>query len=487
MIHLQISSFVSYFEHKLTTLITTIRDLPRNLIVLSSNSPLIKDALLSRLKAHQIDAKLFDVTWLHTEYGSTGRFLRYTLSEERSYSVSLFDYTNIIERLSVHSLSEEININRDLFTKVSDSTIFILPQDLVDAIQQNASDFWSCVETYIDGTSWLQNPRELPIWYLDRVGYGLPLKDIFATEDKFHYFTNDYIKLRAAINSFHKFSYDDYNELNSRVLELKSFNYRQYIDLSLLLLQTLIDSTVDKSSAKDKEKLMSTYTTDFNIPQYKARAYHLVGEYWYRYGVFSQAKHFFQKAALLLEEVASNKNEICVLHYNAVVCKYLLGEITLSDFEESMHFIMEEPCSLRSNFDTFNLLVSLSSSWVPYSKRNIILQTLNEIFVKRPEVQRSVIYSEDLIAWENLLLGKKSRQYAASKVEKNRSDVLRLAYRLVYLFCIGETDKLRSTYKQFRSLALKYEERAILSVMQVVYSNMKIIISYTNTEDTSLM
>lgn len=471
------ADFIKYFDSCLADLLDRVKNVSRNLIVVNQNSPFIFEVVRRTLQSGGTPFAELDATDLHKQYSSTGGYLRYILnSGEEQLPVAIIDYSKIVTSLPLASLAEEININRDLFTKIFTSTIVIVPPSLIDILRVQAYDFWSCVELYIDGTLWLQNPRDLPIWYTKYYLSGENINYIRSLGDTVY---TQFIVLYGKMMEISLFSEEGFQKCLQSINDIRVISNYLYTELYLLFVDRLINSRVKSSNRKAKMHMIEQLDIDTGSGYLDAHIFRMLGGYFYNCGNYLAALRYFQKVISCLEYISGESGDSlrATATINIRVCKFLLQEYSEKELILSLNEFIDDPCFANKRFDVYRRLLSLLLNENSYAAREEDIDVIAESLSKAPELFSAINWCEDLIFWENLLLGHGSTVYYQSRISKDNSDVLRLAYKCVYAFCEGDCDAMEKYYKRFKKATRQYEYRIIWTTMVCIYENMKHILS----------
>ena len=79
-----------------------------------------------------------------------------------------------------------------------------------------------------------------------------------------------------------------------------------------------------------------------------------------------------------------------------------------------------------------------------YLERKDILSFFVDAFQKKPLAFAAIRWCDDLVYWEELLLGNLNPTYYKSKISRTKGDVLRYAYKTVYAFCVGDVNSMQA-------------------------------------------
>ena len=484
MLHKHVESFCQQFQLDLNMLGIVLSQGHRNLIVVAANSPFVQKAVVNTVVKANVPFVVNDVVDLHSDYGGIGSYLHSLLDAHKSSheGVGVFDYANVVNRLPLNTLSEEINNNRDVFTVVFNSTIMIVPPKLLDSIMRCATDFWSCVELCIYVASWIQNPRDLPIWYYE---YRTDNQTIMNYRELSGEDRSIVLAVRDNILKLDIFSSVVANEVMLDLSNIKKISYMQYLDLFVLAVYKIAKSRVPTREHAIKYNYMASILADTANDYSNAVILKIVGDYMYDCGDYPTALRYFQTSLQISDTIIGDLGER--LRYlttaNVTTCKYLVGHLTQEELLSRLIGINTEFSFVETPTNLFKSLTELLLCEDTYVERKDMMSFFKNTFQSDPAAYAAIRWCDDLVYWERFLLGTLSQKYFESKISRTKGDVLRYAYKTVYAFCVGDVNSMKMYYKQFKRIARQYEWFSVLKVMQTVMENIQFILNYCEDGD----
>lgn len=416
-------------------------------------------------------------------YGSLGDFLRYYTNEMNSIArnqVLVLDFFDSLSDLYKNDsdIIDEINVNRDLFTRAFNSTIIITSQNETHQLMRFAYDFWSCVDVYVDTTKWFCTPVMLPITKVRTFPQISSLLVDFYQNNKDVYL--QYVYLKNLISSTAKYSHEIFTKL---YMQIKAFpkgicyydliNHFAYVMTNIEAPPSQYTQRIeDVFILKQEYSVLSLEMVDVQI---------ILAEFFYKSAMYTDAISCYQNSTQLLEEMWDNESKeyfVSVLCCNIAICKYLKdgvhNPVMLID-ELKLRLEYSGNCNIENQKLFSNLYLELVSCTVQHrtgaQHANIYNKLKNEDIPTFSMLDLSETIST-LLVWEEYI----AKNFSPICKVSNVSVLLDINVKfqmMISLFCNGDYKKARIMYKQLKYKARSHGYEQLVSIASTIWNNMK--------------
>lgn len=224
---------------------------PGRLGVVTTNIALFSKAALNAFKEENSSISLMYIVG-ETVEENTRSFL--TALRESKSKVLFLDFFNVSENLdNTMALAVNINMQREFcISKFSAVYIFAKPS-LIQELQFNAPDFWSCVEDRFDMTSWYLDLCVAPILEIDASDANLTL--IYQQPNNMR---SEYFGIRMLINSIATATFN-FAQIQGIAKEITDASFTSDIKADLFYRLIVITNSLDVLKFDSMQILLGWY------------------------------------------------------------------------------------------------------------------------------------------------------------------------------------------------------------------------------------
>lgn len=482
----RIKEFPQKFEYSLQYLLKYISTSTRNLSLINTNLPLITPVVCSCLRKNNLRFIKPTLNKIRS-YGTLGDFLRYYINNQtvsNQYDVLVLDFYDSLEYLydNTDKLAESININRDLLSKAFNSTIIIVPPDVVYKLKKKAIDFWSCISNYTDTTKWLCCPVTLPIVKIriicDASSFFIEL--YHKKREKFL----EYDNLKDDILSLSEYSSDKFYELFRRIVAFYNDTLYKacYNDLLLCFVNKMTSVKVSKDHNYERfadfDNLVEKGIEESDRKEYLPISLDLVdvqfilAEFYYRSGKYLDAISRYETAKQILEEQWDeseiNSAVITYLNINILICKYMLDkahspQVLLDHIKHKLSKCKSISYDYSMFGEAFLLLVDFASQHHSYIQHLDIFNQLKGCSVAKLPMMDISESLDCVLLWETFI----RRDFYPTRINREESELMDFYYEIQKMIKFFVDDEYQKARKVYTHINKNLSELGYLSVQEM--------------------
>lgn len=476
----RIEDFIQEIERNLEGLNRVMLSSERNLILVNINSTFITKYILKWLKKNNVDIQ-FPTEADIMECGSLGGFLRYQKELcDFSNSCLILDFYEELSGLYSNSqdLSDDININRDLFRNAFNNVIILTSPYNTYSIMRYSIDFKSCISYYADMTKWFCSIVPIPLVKI-RTFSNLSSILVDSYQKNKELFL-DFMDLKDSISKVTTYTHEVFvNYLN----EINKFNnYLYHCDLLNDLIDRIVNIEAKKGTNESRIKDLQNIAHSVTLSIETVDILIVLAEFFYKENCFSESIFCYQKSnQILIENGNKDKNNQAVISYiqcNIVVCNYLLkNKHSPEDLMEELKFRLicgENMCSSDQIefMKTYLLLVSCSIQHYSFSQHIDLFKNLTMTKKTSFEIMDLSESYDVAYSWSCFI----DNYFFPAVMSRKKSDLTEIIYyvqKMIYFFSKGDYVRARNSCKTARSKAKLYGYIQMYEIIDRIWKNMK--------------
>ena len=474
----KLKEYRAKMNNSLDSILISMKESTRNIILINSNSPFANNLFFSKLIQNNLRFYLPSYSELESSY-SLGNFLRTIPSRisNDQYEVLVFDWYEELKQIDKqYRLIDEININRDLFTKHFNSVVMIASPILAYRIMNEAYDFWSCVDYYFDTTKWFCTPINLPI---------ISLKPIFNTTNelivsfnKNSYLFNQYIGLKKNIENVKTYSDGLFWNLLSKINEFHEIAYYYELLYSLTKKMISVPAKGEKYNTRiqDLKKISLLINNIFLTCDIRI----VLANFFYNCGEYSFAQSIYKSVLKSLEESWMDSDKEAILAFlkcNIFVCKYLQSneQSSIKLINDVERILVSIDLKLIEKYRNFiqDYIFLLGATYCHHSflQHKDIFKRLN---TTQPITYRNADISEtynNLLFWESFI----DKNFCPVSSLYSNSIILKIYQEIqksIYYFCLGDYHHSQKHMKSAKYYSKSYGYLDIHELLFTMKKNM---------------
>jgi len=477
----RLKKYISYIERLYLNMYNRLQTANKNLILISVNTPYVVNSILSRLQQTYVEIDVMKHE-TYNNYASLGSYLRESVSKnEYTKDVIVLDFSTI-EDGRCKEIAKEININRDLFGKIYNSTIVFASNELTHTIMLEAIDFWSCVECYVDTTKWFCMPVMLPLIKVRT--FNLPsyhLVEIYKNQTEEY---EKYIHLKQKICDFKTYNHKNFVELYKEINEFEKNVC--YYDLLIQFIDQVANNRAPENTYKQRlndieslKIICSNYFDNTQLCLELIDVYFIIAEFYYRCERYSESRACYQIAQYIMMELWRDKNAkfVCdIIGCNIQICRYLeknehAPNTLLHELKDRFIDSNGEDINRYKSFiETYLFSVSSTVEHHTYTQHADIfddMQTFNKPDLGFVDINETY---NIILLWEKYLNEKIIDENGFSSVYY---DINIDCLKMIQNYCKGENIQAEKFYDKARRKAKNYNYMFLYRIIGQIKDNVK--------------
>lgn len=459
------------------TMFYIIKSSFRNLILINYNTPYVKSWIVTRLTQNKltVNCQFYDSI---IKSSSLGDFLRYE-SNVDTKDVLLLDFSSIEKQSKkFQEIADEININRDLFTKRYNSVIFLTSPDLTFAIKNSAIDFTSCIDLFIDTTKWFCSPNTIPLVKIRTYGNTTQyLINAFESNPSEY---NKYSEIKNKIKNISVYTNDIIRKTIEKIEEFPEGIY--YYELLILLVETITKKDIPPKLQLQRVKDLKALTFRNKTALQLVDVHLILADFFYKSCEYDEAILRYRTVLQTLNELFANPyidSIAAFLQCNIVVCNYVKNN-NHSPFEllDNLKLRLNQgnvfSSEKYSNFASIYLFL-IKSTYMHhgYIQHKELFLRLTELTLENPPMCDLTEEFNQILSWEYFINNPSNLSIPPSTTQLSFE-----IQKMVVAFCNGNYKLAHSLYKTANYMAKSYSHMQLSNYLKKFQYNMHFL--YTN-------